>query len=398
MTLAALSGMPIPFPTYPYRSGVGSTWKSTYALANIGTMDAATEKVAFIGRVWWAGGASSKTISSSGGKIHFQVGTSTTFAAAAGATTLQVGIQDTTQAATRITPDGTFDVSKTLASATDTLTSSTVATATMSTGSKTITAGQKIAVVFDMLTRGSPDSVKIQGVVNSALAAVANPGNISYIGAWWFNYADAWGPPCVMLEADDGTRGWLMGGTWGPAAVSTHASIQSSSNPDEYGLLFTPTWACTLHGAFFPVKLVSGGASGTGAVARISSGSAASPTLIEAVNIDGLEIEAGEGAYRMYVPFATPRDLTAGTTYILSFRSNATVLWTHEYLSFANAADLGFLPFGTTGYKVSREASTDGTGAFTEVTTDLYPVELIISNLSDNASSGGGGGLRVIGG
>lgn len=389
MTLAAVNGFPIRIPAFPFQRGPDEAWINSVIGGQIDTVDAAGEKFAFVGTLWLAGGATGKTFSSSGGVIRFFVGSPITFSNAG--TTLRVGIQDTTQASALIAPDDTFDVYDDLVGGTDTITATTDHAVTMSSGSKSISTGDKIAVVFSMTSRGGSDSVRIGTVNSSDQAYLANPGCMFHNGTSWSTVTGlvGWAVPNVLLITDDGTCGIIEGGMWAVPPIATHANVQSSSNPDEYGFLFTPPFAMTLYGVEFPVKGVGGGASGTRATAALYSGSAASPSLVESVDIDGFSVFSADAfhGYRTLVRFATPRDLTAGTTYMLTFRATSTMTFTHEYLDYSANSHLFWLPFGTGGYKVSRDG---GSGAFTETTDHLYPVTLLASKLSDNAGSAGG--------
>src|SRR5687768_973556 len=116
------------------------------AVANGNTLNAATDKTCLVGHVYWEGRAASKTISSSGGAIMFRAG-AVTFAN--GSTTLDVGIQDVDSAnGPVVRGDGTFDVKKTHQGGTDTINATAFNTISMATGSKTITHGDLVAVVF----------------------------------------------------------------------------------------------------------------------------------------------------------------------------------------------------------------------------------------------------------
>lgn len=394
MTMQTLTGQPLRFQALPYDRGWPGAWNTLFTSGNIGTMDAATEKVAFIGRIWICDRSASKTFSSAGGKIHFKAGASTVFSAAAGATTLDVGFQDTTQASAFKQPDGTYDTKGTLVSATDTITSSAINTCTMSTGTKTITDLMNASIVFDMTARGGSDLVKIAAAIAPAIRG-NNPGSAENVGAGWtFVTASA---SDVLIEFDDGTFGVFLGGMWLPAAESTHATVTSSTNPDEYGMRFTVPFKCTLFGCEFPVEPKAGTvATGTQAVMRLMSGAAASPTLILADNLDGFENWASSSATidRIVWNMSSPQTLTPGTVYYLSFRSSSTQQFTFHYLTYPAAGQLAWLPHGTGGYKVSRDGDATGTGALTEVTTHLLPVTLLISQLDDGA--GGGGGMLYV--
>jgi hypothetical protein len=376
MTLQALPS-PILFQTLPYVRGETSQWAGLINTATSGTLDAASEKFAFVGNVYICDGSASKTLSSAGGKIHFVAGASTTFSN--GSTTLDVGVQDTDQAAVFMQPDGTFDTKDTLTGGTDTITSSAINTVTLSTGSKTVTDGMKLAVVFDMTARGGADSVKISAALAGTAAIVPAPATMVNLTGAWTNATDS--IPNVLLEFDDGAIGIFYGAQWVPAADSTSGNTTSGTNPDEYGIRFQLPFKCELHGVEFPVRTTAGAVTGAQGIVRLSTGTAAVPTLVTSDNIDGFDVRAsGLMGYRLVKRLTTPQTLEPNTTYFLTFQADGSQTWQTLYLVWPAAGQLAWLPLGANAYKVTRDA---GAGAYTEATAELVPVTLIISKLDD---------------
>jgi hypothetical protein len=376
MTLQALPS-PLALATLPYVRGPASQWASLLTTGTSGTLDAASEKFAFVGNILICDGSASKTLSSAGGKIHFVAGASTTFAN--GTTNLDIGVQDTDQAAVFMQPDGTFDTKDTLVGGTDTITSSAINTVTLSTGSKTVTDGMKLAVVFDMTARGGADSVKISASLAGTAAFVPAPATMTNLTGSWTNATDS--IPNVLLEFDDGTFGIFYGGQWVPAADSTSGSITTASAPDEWGTRFQLPFKCELHGVEFPARTTAGAKSGTTGIIRLLTGSALSASLVTSENIDGFDVRAsGLMGYRLVKRFTTPQTLEADTTYYLTFEASDTQTWQILYLTWPAAGQLAWLPLGTNAYKVTRDT---GAGAFTEATAELVPITLIISKLDD---------------
>jgi hypothetical protein len=376
MTLQSLPS-PIYFQTLPFTRGVSSQWAGLINTAVSGTLDAASEKFAFVGNVHICDNSASKTLSSAGGKIHFVAGASTTFSN--GSTTLDVGVQDTDQAAVFMQPDGTFDTKDTLVGGTDTITSSAINTVTLSTGSKTVTDGMKLAVVFDMTARGGADSVKISASLAGTAAFVPAPTTMVNLTGSWTNATDS--IPNVLLEFDDGTFGIFYGAHWVPAADSTSGNITTASAPDEFGTRFVLPFKCELHGVEFPTRTTAGAATGTQGVIILSTGTAASPSTVTSDNIDGFDVRAsGLMGYRLVKRLTTPQTLEPNTTYYLTFHASSNQTWQTLYLTWPAAGQLAWLPLGTNAYKVTRSG---GTGAFTEATAELVPITLIISKLDD---------------
>src|SRR3990172_6421351 len=162
MTAAAFGGISgLHYPLIMY-NGYGQT--------SSGTLDAAGEKIVFIGRMYLEGGPGSKTISSAGGKIDWRT-SAVTWATPGSA--LRVGIADVDL--TKGPPgrdDGTFDVRKDLVQGTDSLASNTWVSTAMDTGTKTIAHGDLVAIVFELTATLGVDSVQV---------AKTNNNNISYM-------------------------------------------------------------------------------------------------------------------------------------------------------------------------------------------------------------------------
>src|SRR5512146_744096 len=120
-----------------------------YGSSGTSALNAAGYKTAFIGNVYISGRpVGAKTISAAGGgSISFTPGTNT-FADAG--TNLRVGIQDADTSNSPVVPDGTHDVYADLVPGSVTLTGGTWYEADMSSGTKSITHGQEIAIVFEM--------------------------------------------------------------------------------------------------------------------------------------------------------------------------------------------------------------------------------------------------------
>src|SRR5262245_3836884 len=185
-------------------------------------IDAATEKFAMIGRIYIDGRpAAAKTLST--GSIQWRTG-AVTFSS--GSTTVDIGIQDVATGAGPIAqPDGTFDVKTTLTGGGGGITANAWQTSTMNSGSKNITHGDLIAVVFDMTARGATDTVTISAS-NQAIQNLLTMGmptcNAFLAGAWQTtNTGGASRAPNIVIVFDDGTLGWIDG----TVLCSTNASV-----------------------------------------------------------------------------------------------------------------------------------------------------------------------------
>lgn len=148
-------------------SGISNLWLPNYSMANIGpptvldvVADAANEGCQLTGQVWLPARSGSKTISSAGGKIHWTAGASVVFAD--GATNWRMGIQDLSTSGQPPRGDGVFDVQADLVPGVDTIATTTHYATAMESGSKTITHGDYVAIVFSMTARGGTDAVRVR--------------------------------------------------------------------------------------------------------------------------------------------------------------------------------------------------------------------------------------------
>ena len=232
----------------PYPSGTKGVSVSN------ATLDATGEEYHVVGHIMLQNGAAggSKTISSAGGKIHARFG-ATTFANAG--TTIRVGIGavSTTLNPTAMSgsPAATPDVYDELVGATDTITSSTIKTITMSTGTKTITDHDLVAISFNMVSRAGADSVLVATNTDSHTANFSRPAGSLYLAAAWTKTSQI---ANVLIEFDDGTFGWIEHATELQPPHSSTGSVTTAFNSstgtaDEYGNLINFKTYSTIHGA-----------------------------------------------------------------------------------------------------------------------------------------------------
>jgi hypothetical protein len=330
-----------------------------YFIASMGTMDAATEKIAAIGSVHWYGRpASTKTLSSAGGKIHFRTG-SVTWATAG--TTLRVGIQDLQgdgSGASVAQPDGTFDVYDDLVQGTDALSANAFVTATMSSGTKSIAHGQLLAVVFDLTVRNGADSIIMMAL--TAQTKGFSPCHNNYVGSW---AATATGNcPIILLEADDGTLGIFAGCLFG---VSASTSLSSSTTPDEIALVFQVPWEIEI------------GSLWTGIAPdlathdwrlRLYSNPLGTPTALATVDGYG-EQGTGDTDERWGGFSIAPQVIRPNIDYAIAIAGTGSAAFGLAQLSIADAAHRAVM-----GLSNCRQGSrSDDTGAFGSLDTTLIP-------------------------
>lgn len=382
MTLQAFPG---PGPWWPqcWPWVPGSSASTGMSFSNAHTMDAVDERMAMMGTVFIEGRpGSSKTISSSGGKIHWRAGSAITFANAG--TTLRVGLRPVSASAGQaMQPDesGAMDVYDDLVGATDTITANAWTTTTMSSGTKTISHGDQVAITWHMTARGGADSVTV-----SALNGVStyDPQINTFVSAWGTSAAAFL--PIALIEFDDGTFGVL--GDSPPFSAFTQQTYNDGSATDEYGLIFQVQSEIKIDALGAMIHGVGTAADFTIAIYSDPLGS---PTSMASVTVLG-EHTPTTGSPRIGKWPITEQTLSAGTDYCIAIKATGASNLGLSYASVANANHRKFVTGTTNMRKASRNG---GSGAFgTEVTTDIPMIGFRLSAIHDGAG-GGGGGLLV---
>lgn len=367
MALQSLGGNGFVYPTFMQPRELVGWAIATGILASAGTMDAQDEKVAFIGYTRLANNATNKTFSNSS-SILWNAGT-TTFANAG--TTLRVGLQDiSTSAGPPVEPDGTFDVYDDLVGGTDTITSGSWITSTMSSGTKTISHGDLIAIVLHMTARGGSDSVIARSIVGTY--GTHNNLTHAFTTAWSVGSSQ----PLAILSTDDGTLGCIDGGHIGiPTAYTAYTD---STNPDEYALAFQVPFNCTVDMLTAFINYVGATSDAT---ITLYSDPFGTPTTMQSVNILGEQsASANAGRYGYYKIPET--ELNANTDYAIGLKATgAGNLILYHYL-LPDASYRSILSGGTNLGECTRN---NGSGAFsTPITGTRLPyLGIRISKLDD---------------
>jgi hypothetical protein len=313
-------------------------------------IDAVGESFACIGRVkLTTGPGTSKTISSAGGTVHINIST-LTFANAG--TTVKVGVQDVSSGI----EDGTYDVRADVVGGSGGLTSG-VCSVPMTTGTKTITHDDLVAVVFEMTARGGADTVTFlrYGTTGNAfpyttLDVGSGPARATLYGL-------------MTLEFDDGTLGYFNSDVF--AFNPSTPSFASNSTPDEYALVFqvpVPMRVTSL------VTTIGSFANTDDFELILYSDPLGTPVAERTIAHDADESNAQSvGQFERDI---SPYDLSAGTTYAIAMRpttTNALAISVADFGS-GNANLRGATLFGT---NASLGTRTDQSGAFTETTTQI---------------------------
>lgn len=356
--------------------------------ATLAVMDAATEKHAHIGVLRINGKpAGAKTLST--GNIQFRTGTCVF---ANGATTLDIGIQDVATGAGPIAqPDGTFDVKTTLAGGAG-ITSAAWNTVTMNSGSKNMSDGDLIAVVWDMTARGGADSV-IVATENNLYPNQSGglPTTNSFVaGAWQTSNAlGASRAPNVLITFDDGTLGWIEFSF--PVTSTGTESFQDSTNPDERGLIFQVPWDCKID-----MLWVAGSAADANAdfTLKLYSDPTGAPVLLASV-AHLAEIQGSVGAGGWYgLRIGADVSLSKNTDYVVTMLATGTANVGIVTNTFANTANRVTVNNGLTLKKATRNNST---GAFTAESPAITRYIMGVRICSFDDGTGNGGGLRLAG-
>lgn len=377
MALQRIPGCGIAFPK------IGLNMTPVGAVATSGSLDAAGEKIAFSGYLYINGApAGTKTISTSGGKIHFMAETSVVWADAG--TTVRVGLQDwSTSTGPDLEPDGTFDVYADLVPGTETVTAGAWASFAMESGTKSLAHGDKVSVVCDMTARGGSD----------VFAARMSAGVIG-IPAISHNTSSTWvavnGSPICLIEFDDGTLATLSGAM--TRRTQTDEAFQDSTNPDERGLIFQVPFSCKISGFW----LSAAGAATADFSLKFYSDPLGTPSAIATITMLGEQFPHSnatvEAPIQIELASGSEIELSPNTDYCLAVKatgSSNVSLRTHVL---ENAAYRFAFPGGTQLRKGHRNADS---GAFTETTTIIPEMGVIISHLDDGVQVGGSGGLLM---
>lgn len=360
----------------------------TSALTNL-IMDAAGEGVHMVGTLYLEGGSGSKTLSSSGGKIHFLAGSST-FANAG--TTLRIGVQDVDAAnGPPARGDGTFDAYVDMVGSPGTITSNSWTTVSIANGSKTVNHGTLYSVAFDMSSRGGTDSVRALCFQSGGPSAGTAPCHMPQVclvtsGPTFTRQSCV---PNVVIEFDDGTLGFLDGGFISSNTAFATTSFDSGSTPDEYALIFQLPVPVTVDALMAIIQLDEVDSSAFDLI--LYSDPLGSPSAIDTISVDP-NMSVQDGVQRRFLlTLPTARNLTANTNYAVAIRPTTANNVTLQSYSVATANHWKGHPLGTSCYMATR---SDQTGAFTPTTTSRIFAGVRIAKVDDGAGSGGGGMLR----
>lgn len=349
-------------------------------------MHVAGYSVAVVGQITFQDGhTGSKACSAAGGcSIGWDTGNGVTFANAG--TTFRIGIQDV--AATGL-EDETYDVYADLVGGTDSLAHLTLYDTPMESGSKTMTAGDVVAVVFTVVSvAGGDNPVKMTyQPLRPFESAVGAP-------AWGFPYAtrddgtllkrDQEGVPAVAITLDDGSMAWIQGAGLPTRLVYTDvAAVATDTTPDEYAAVFKLPIAATIIGCGFRIGSVA-----TGDVFEILlyEDPLGTPAVVATLTPDPDQLLSAR--FQEFV-FPAGVDAEADTYYGCAIRPTSTNPLTWSYYAGHDGMGhmKGVLPFT----ELQWTARSDQSGAFVETDADHVPAFTVVLEIPAGGGGGGGG-------
>lgn len=344
-------------------------------------MDAAGEKAAHIGRIYWNGRpAGAKTVSSSGGKVEYRTGT-VTFAN--GGTTVDIGLQGVSSSAGHIAqPDGSFGPKVTLTGGGGGITTSAWNTATFSTGTVSLTHGDLVSVVWDMTARAGADSVVITPMpyhFGSNVPAGFPTTNANASAAWQTAAGSGAGRmPNVVITSDDGTIGTI---DWSfPCSSVTTDVFKGADATNEKGMLFQVPFDCNIDALCCYGGATDGNADFT---LKLYSTPTVTPGLVTSVTVEALNV--GTAATDNFIAeLVTEVSLSKNIDYAVTMLATGTTNSRLLNYTLGNTAHRALYPFGTTLAKVSRGGST---GSFTaeNPAVTMYNIGVRVSQINDTA-------------
>lgn len=333
----------------------------------------------FIGHVYWKGvPGSAKTISSAGGKISLRFG-AVTFANPS--TTLRIGIQDVS---TLLGPpargDGNHDVFADLVGGTDTISANQGRSIPMETGSKSIGHGQLIAIRADLTSVAGGDSIEVSSYDTSL--AKSYPGVI-YNAATLTTQGSV---PIALLEADDGTIGWLLG-TRFIDSITSRTFDSGTAGADEYTSIWQAPEQWKIAGICFHGRFnVAGGL----AKVIIYSTPLGTPVVEKEFTVDTNQVSTNVSSGVAEIPFSSLYTMPANTKIALALTpqdTNGDIIAIE--LGLGSTINGRKTPFegGEFGFQFSKGTRIDGSGAFTEDADSIMMIGPILAGIAQPAAA-----------
>lgn len=337
-------------------------------------LDAANEQGAMCGRVAWASRTGSKNITA----IHWVESS-----AVAGTFTCRIGLQDMSAAAQGV-PDGTFDQFVDVTSSTNGRNTATLGSA------RTVAFHDELAVVWKM-TAYTSGRVQPSGL--SARGATDVP---RFSGFCRVDTAGDWSVPStvaqlanVVFEFDDGSFGWMEGGTPCITAINVEAYNSGTAGAglgtgDERALRFTVNQPLSIDG-------IRGWLATAGATSDFDAVLYNGTASLMSISYD---------ATKSWTPTQAMRDtfffgdiaLATGNTYYAAIKpttANNVTIYTATFAD-ANHAKLMYGGLLTVGYDCRADAGAWQNNAGSDTRVPLFSL-----SVTGVDAGGSGGGLIV---
>jgi hypothetical protein len=370
VAFATIGGQPAIIPPWP----MDLTYHVPGNNVTLGPIDATGEKMAMVGQIWqkdWT----------SGTKAIRKIGFLPSAVTSAGGSGLTVSLQSVSASGPPVQPDETQD--ETVAVLLSALTANTQFTTGALSADRTVSPGELVAVVleFDGSGRLGADTLTLRMTTsqsNHMPACVLKTG-----GSW----AIQSGQPNVFFEFSDGTFGTFLGALPLSGAITTFTAYASTGTPDERGLKLSLPFPYRIVGIF---HVTPTNANNSDYQIRVENGAA---TLLGSLSIDANQVPANASRpdVRHLAPAtAASLDIAANTDTYVSLRATAAGTLGVYYIDHG-AAGHRALTVGTNIAGVSRSDA----GAWTESTTQIPMIGVMVEALSDGAGGGGGGGPLI---
>jgi len=283
------------------------------------TLDADEEEYQIIGAVHIEGGGS-KTFGTSGSKISWLPGASITFQSSA---TLRVGVKKASQISTSAGPPvratigaAAFDVYKDLVGGTDTIASTTWRDDSMASGTPfSVVDGDLIAIAFHLDIVSAAQSIKIRQAANVDIAAYLFPGfTLVTSGPVYAALAQV---NNTLLTFDDGTLGWID-----PIHLFSVIDVAAGpiGNTNIWGNVINLPFSCKIDALYAQVNSLTAAADFSLCLYQTPFGT---PTLVEAMTLDGNALAANNVYRSVTRNFTTKRELLKNTNYVIGIRQDS---------------------------------------------------------------------------
>lgn len=348
------------------------------------TLNAAGETCCFVGHVILENPLSgSKTISAAGGGAIVWRSGAVTFSS--GSSTFEVGLMDVSTATNPAQGDGAFDVKASFTGGGGGVTTNATQTSVMTTGTKTITNGDLVAIVFKMTARGASDSVVV--ATSGSYIFGTSPVFPTVTDNTTGVYARLTGTlPNAYIKFDDGTIAWIFGGAFTGAGVSSVAFNSGTGTADEYGNLIN----CP--GTFYAVgaSVNASGANSADYELILYEDPLGTPVAARTITVDATWLGVASNSTSSSFAFSSPYLLKANTQYGLTVRPTTANSVTLSYIDPSTEEASKTSAVGNTAYAIRR---LNNAGAFSDYNggtakTRIISIKLLGSYIEQGINKG----------